>query len=76
MTPMISSILGFPEEKCKAWTVAEVEEPTAAGDRNKSSGKAPTAAPELVEVSSIIFHFSVCAFFFFRGLVEIDLSYI
>jgi hypothetical protein len=63
MTPRVSSILGFPEEKGKAWVKAESEEEEeeegvvespeiiAAGDRNASSFEGPAGTElELVDM--------------------------
>lgn len=62
MTPRVSSILGFPEEKGKAWVKAESEEEEeegvvespeiiTAGDRNASSFEGPAVTElELVDM--------------------------
>lgn len=58
MRPLVSSILGFPEEKWKACALDGVYTSTegfpAALDQNKSSADATAAALALVEVSSNI----------------------
>lgn len=61
MTPRVSSILGFPEEKGKAWVKPESEEEEegvvespeiiTAGDRNSSSFEGPAVTElELVDM--------------------------
>lgn len=71
MTPRVSSILGFPEEKGKAWVKAESEEEEeeegvvespeiiAAGDRNASSFEGP-AGTELELVDMVCERETVC----------------